>query len=106
MELVEFLTYLSGVGVVAALSFVFERMVWFQALDAKYKEYVFFGACAVVALLAKAALVYVPVEILTEIGSWFSVVSTLFVYLFLGKQFHKVDKQEKYIEFTAEEMAE
>jgi hypothetical protein len=93
MELVEFLTYLSGVGVVAALSFVFERVDWFQMLDPKYKEYVFFGACVVVALGAKAILVYVPADALEQFAPWFASVASIFSYLFIGKAFHKVDKR-------------
>jgi hypothetical protein len=98
MELVTFLTYLSGVGVCVAASFVLERVVWYQALEPNVKDNVFFGVCAVVALAAQATLMFVPVEILNQIGPWFLTVSTLFSYLYLGKKFHKVDKKEKTVE--------
>jgi hypothetical protein len=98
MELVTFLTYLSGVGVCVAASFVFERVAWYQALEPNVKDNVFFGVCAVVALGAQAVLMFVPVEILNQIGPWFLTVSTLFSYLYLGKKFHQTDKKEKTVD--------
>jgi hypothetical protein len=102
MELVAFLTYLSGVGVCVAASFVLERIAWYQALEPNVKDNVFFGVCAVVALSAQAVLMFVPVEVLNQIGPWFLTVSTLFSYLYLGKTFHKVDKKEKTVDAAYE----
>jgi drug/metabolite transporter (DMT)-like permease len=90
---VDFLTMLSGVGVVGAVSYVLERMPWFQKLSGDIKEYVFFAICAVISVAAYATITYVPADVLSQITPWFTVVATLFTYLFLGKKFHEVDKK-------------
>lgn len=93
MGLPEFLTYASGVGVVAIVSFIFERMSWYQNLESSVKEYVFFGACVVTALGAFAIKTYVPVEMLEQAAPWFGIIGSIFAYQFLGNAYHKIDKK-------------
>lgn len=94
MELSEFLVYLSGVGVIAVVSFLFEDWAWYQSLIGKTKQLVFFGACVVVALGAQAINTFVSPVILEQIAPWFATVAVIFAYVFLGSGFHQTTKLE------------
>ena len=94
MLLKDFLTFLGGVGVVAAVSWVWEYFGWGAAMDAKKKQMIFFAVCVVVALAAYATTVYVPQTVLDQIAPFFAVVATIFTYLFLGNNFHQVTKDQ------------
>lgn len=92
MSLNDFLIYLAGVGAIAAISWLWEYFGWFADMEAKNKKLVLFGFSAVVALGAYAVQVYVPSAILDQIAPFFLIVSSIFVYLFVGDGFHKVTK--------------
>jgi drug/metabolite transporter (DMT)-like permease len=97
MTLSDFLVLLSGVGVIAAVSWVIEYFGWFQSLEAKKKQLFFFVICVVVALAAYCIKTFVPVDVLEQIAPFFELVAAIFAYLFLGEKFHastKVDKTE------------
>lgn len=94
MGLNEFLVWLTGGGVVICLSWLFERIDWYQNLEAKMKRLVFFLSCVLVALGAYAVQVYVPADILSMLAPYFAIVASLF-YQILGDTFHKNDKAVK-----------
>lgn len=94
MLLKDFLTFLGGVGVVAAVSWVWDYFGWGATMDAKKKQMIFFGVCVVVALLAYCVTVFVPASTLDQIAPFFAVVATIFAYLFLGSNFHQVTKDQ------------
>lgn len=83
---------MSAAGAIACVSWAFERMSWFQNLSSEAKEWTMFAGSALVALAARAVVVYVPADMLTQIAPWFEMVVAIFVTLFLSKGFHKVDK--------------
>jgi hypothetical protein len=93
MDLTSFLTWLvvSG-GSISVVSWLFERMNWFQALASDVKDYTIFGASVVVGCGALAVVTYVPAEVLAAIAPYFLVVSGTFATVFMGKAFHRVDK--------------
>jgi hypothetical protein len=94
MDLTSFLTWLvvSG-GSISVVSWLFERMNWFQALASDVKDYTIFGASVVVGCGALAVVTYVPAEVLAAIAPYFLVVSGTFATVFMGKAFHAVDKK-------------
>lgn len=93
MDLTSFLTWLvaSG-GSISVVSWLFERMSWFQALTSEAKDYTIFGAAAAVSCGAMAIVAYVPAETLAAIAPYFLAVSSIFATVFIGKAFHRVDK--------------
>jgi hypothetical protein len=93
MTLTNFLIWLVGGGSIIGISWLFERLTWYQSLVANVKQWIFFGACAVVSLAAYAVQTYVPVVSLQALAPWFQIVAGLFVALFLGNQFHSNDKK-------------
>ncbi len=89
----EFLQWLLGSGgTVIAASWILERIPWFQAKTAEFKEWFFFGVVSVIWALAYAITTYVPTTIITAIQPWFLGISGLFVVVVVGKLFHKADK--------------
>jgi hypothetical protein len=94
MLLKDFLTFLGGVGVVAAVSWVIEYFNLFAGMEAKKKQLFFFLICIVVALAAYSVTVFVPVATLEQIGPFFAIVATIFSYLFLGTNFHETTKDK------------
>jgi len=97
MTLNDFLVLLGGVGVVAAVSWVFEYFAWFQNTEPKKKQLIFFGTCVLIALAAYCIQAFVPAEMLKAIAPFFEIIAVIFSYLFLGEKFHtstKVDKEQ------------
>jgi tetrahydromethanopterin S-methyltransferase subunit H len=90
----------TSVGAIAVASWVCERWNWFQALESSAKEYGFFGVVVVIACASKAILLYVPVDVLSMIAPWFELIAGIFVALFLGKAYHKIDKKEKTVDVS------
>ena len=86
------LVYLSGVGVVAVVSWLFEEWAWYQSLIGRTKQLVFFGACLVIAFAAMAVNTYVDPAVLEQIAPWFATAAAIFVNVFLGTSFHKQTK--------------
>ena len=92
MMLNDFLVYLSGVGVIAAVSWLWEYFDWFPTMEVKNKKLLLFGISAIVALSAYAVQTYVPVDIINQIAPFFSIIAVLFINLFAAESFHAVTK--------------
>ncbi len=92
MSINEFLVYLTGVGVVAVISWLFEGWGWFQGLQGRVKQVVFFLACAIVAIAAQLVIFFVPSAVLEAIAPYFTIIAGLFAYVFLGSGYHKATK--------------
>lgn len=97
MELMEFLVWLSGVGSVVAISWIFEyfQFAWFEGLEPKKKQLVFLVISAIVGIGAKLILEFVPTETIATLAEYFSVLFAIFAYLFLGDTFHAKTKTDK-----------
>jgi hypothetical protein len=96
MNLNDFLIWLVGSGgAVIAASWIFERIPWFVAKTADFKEWFFFGVVSIIWAGAYAVLTYVPADIIAAIQPWFLGISGLFVTVVVGKIFHKADKIDK-----------
>lgn len=96
MELQEFLVWLSGVGAVFAVSWIFEffQFAWFENLESKKKQLVFLVISVVVGVGAKLVLDYAPENIIAFVADYFPVVFAIFSYLFLGDGFHTSTKTD------------
>jgi hypothetical protein len=93
MSLNEFLIWLSSAGGnIALVSWILERSSWFGALESDVKEYVLVAFSIVVAVLGYVVLTYVPVETLTMLAPYFTIVYAAISTVILGKTFHKIDK--------------
>jgi hypothetical protein len=92
MTLTDFLVWVSAGGSVLAVSFIMERIDWFQKLESKTKELIMFMASAVLAMGAIAVQQFVPVATLNAMAPYFASVAGIFGMIFLAKAFHKVDK--------------
>lgn len=89
----QFLTWLyAGGGSIAVISWIMERVKWFQSLTSEMRELVMFILSVVVGIGAFAIVQYAPKEFLDAIGPYFSIIASIFGVIFMGKFFHKVDK--------------
>jgi hypothetical protein len=82
---------IGGGGSIMAVSWLLERMAWFQALTSDQRDYVIFGLAAGVGCGALAVVNYVPATVLDAIAPYFLVLASVFVTVFLAKTFHKAD---------------
>jgi hypothetical protein len=83
---------ISGGGSILAVSWLFERMKWFQNLASESKDYVIFAVSAVVGCGALALVTYVPAAVMAAIAPYFLILASVFVTVFIAKAFHKADK--------------
>ena len=79
-------------GSIAAVSWILERVAWFQNQPSQNKDYIIFGLSVVVGIFAQLLLTYLPKETIEVITPYFAIVSSIFGTVFLAKGFHKVDK--------------
>lgn len=94
LDLTKVLTYLVGGGSVLATSWILERVAWYQALDSRWKEWVFFGVASIIAVTSYLLPIYAP-DLLESLKPFFVIVAGVFSYVFLGKKFHETDKELK-----------
>ena len=100
MDLTGFLVWLSvGGGGAIASSWIWERIPWFQALEASYKQLVYFASCVILSVLAFLVQTYVPAETLTQLAPYFLIVASSFSTVFLGTNFHRASKVEEIKKF-------
>ena len=93
MTLADFLIWLSvGGGGALASSWIWERIPWFQGLEATYKQLVFFASCVVLSTVAFVTQTYVPQEVLNQLAPYFAIVASSFTAVFVGTSFHKSSK--------------
>lgn len=93
MGLSEFLQWLVGSGgAIIAASWILERIPWFQAKTAEFKEWFFFAVTAVLWAGAYSVVTYVPQSVIAAVQPWFLGISGLFAAVVIGKLFHKADK--------------
>lgn len=94
LDIGAFLQWLiGGGGSILAVSWLLERMAWFQALSSNAKDNTIFGASVVVGGGALAVVNYVPANILSAIAPYFLVVASTFATVFIAKTFHRADKK-------------
>jgi len=96
LDIKAFLQWLvGGGGSILAVSWILERMAWFQALNSDRKDYTIFGFAVIVGCGALAVVTYVPAIVLDSIAPFFLVISSIFVTIFIAKIFHQADKISK-----------
>ena len=91
----EFLVFLfAGGGNVVIGSWVLEKLDWFQSLESKKKEYVFYVVGVVLALVAYSVITFVPAETIEQISPFFAVLYTILTSLIGGDVFHRFTKKD------------
>lgn len=92
-SLPEFLQWLiGGGGSILAVSWILERIPWFQSLTSDQRDYAIFGMSVVVGCGALAVVTYVPAEIISDIAPYFLIIASTFATVFIAKLFHSQDK--------------
>ena len=94
MDLNDFLVWLSGAGGIIAVSYFAEKSSWFQAKSSEAKQWLIFGASAVLAIGAYSVVTYVSPALLSQLAPFFTILSTLFASIFVGQAFHASSKTE------------
>jgi hypothetical protein len=95
MTFQEFLTWLvSACGASMAASWLLSKWAWFEAQTASMKQYVFFGASAVLAGIAYYLEMYQSAFV-TSFDPIFMMLAGLFGTIFLGSAFHYMTKLNK-----------
>jgi len=93
MDLQAFLQWLiGGGGSIVAVSWLLERMKWFQALSSDAKDYTIFGFSIMVGCSALVVVTHVPPAVLDAIAPYFLIIASTFAAVFIAKVFHRVDK--------------
>ena len=93
-DIIQALTWiLNSGGSIAIVSWIAERLPWFQAQTAQAKETIFLVASVAISLAAYLILTYVPADILAQISPFFTIVYGVFATVFLGKAAHLLDKK-------------
>lgn len=75
----------AGIGVAPLLSWILERMGWFQEIDSSAKQFIVFVSSAIISVCAFLVLKYVPANILKDIEPIVGIVVAAFT-TFYGTQ--------------------
>lgn len=92
-NLIDFLTWIVyGGGGAIAVSWILEKMPWYQEKPSNVKQNIYFGIVSVFTLIIYAILNYVRAEVLAMLTPWFGIIAVTFVNVYIGTGFHKVSK--------------
>lgn len=88
----QFLVWIiSGGGAAVVLSFVLERLSWFQAQSSTARQYIALAGTLALGLAAYAYLTLVPADIRAAVDPWFGVVAGLVAPWIASQLAHKAD---------------
>lgn len=92
-NLVEFLTWIVyGGGSAIAVSWILEKLPWYQEKTAEAKRNIFFGIVTTITLIIYAVLNYVPDTVLAALTPYFGIIAITFVNVYIGTGFHRANK--------------
>lgn len=92
-NLIDFLTWIVyGGGGAIAVSWILEKMLWYQEKPSNVKQNIYFGIVSGFTLIIYAILNYVPAEVLAMIAPWFGIIAVTFVNVYIGTGFHRASK--------------
>ena len=92
-NLIDFLTWIVyGGGGAIAVSWILEKMPWYQEKQSDVKQNIYFGIVSGFTLIVYAILNYVPAEVLAMIAPWFGIIAVTFVNVYIGTGFHRASK--------------
>ena len=92
-NLIDFLTWIVyGGGGAIAVSWILEKMPWYQEKPSGVKQNIYFGIVSVFTLIIYAILNYVPAEVLAMLTPWFGIIAVTFVNVYIGTGFHRASK--------------
>jgi predicted tellurium resistance membrane protein TerC len=92
MTLRDFLVLLSGVGVVAAISWIVEYFQLFATAAPKTKQLIFFAICIVVGVGSQLIINFVSPAVIDSLSPYFGTIAIIFANLFLIDKFHQTTK--------------
>jgi len=94
MGINDFLLWLAtSAGASAVASWILERIpAYVKIAVATTKQWIFFGVCVLLAGGSYAIVTYVPADVLSALAPWFGMVAAVFLSVFTGTGFHKIDK--------------
>ena len=92
-NLIDFLTWIVyGGGGAIAVSWILEKMPWYQEKPSNVKQNIYFGIVSVFTLIIYAILNYVRAEVLAMLTPWFGIIAVTFVNVYIGTGFHRASK--------------
>lgn len=96
MTLQDFLVWLAaGGGSVALLSWIAERVAWFQTLTSENRKYAMIAGSVVIAIVAKLLLDFVPQTAIDIAAPYFGVAYGVILIYLQNQVAHRIDTQAK-----------
>ena len=93
VDFAEFLQWIVyGGGGAIAVSWILEKLSWYQNKSADAKRNIFFGIVSAFTILVYVVLTYVPSNIIDAIAPYFGIVAVAFLNIYIGTGFHSVTK--------------
>jgi len=85
-DLIQFLTWLSvSGGAVIAAAWIWNQIDWFKLQSQKAENWIMLGTALALALLSKAALLYIPPDVLAQIQPWFETIAGIVAVFLTGR---------------------
>ena len=92
-NLIDFLTWIVyGGGGAIAVSWILERMAWYQEKPSNAKQNIYFGIVSAFTLIIYSIMTYVPADIIAVLSPWFGIIAVIFVNVYIGTGFHRASK--------------
>ena len=94
-NLVEFLTWIVyGGGGAIAVSWILEKLSWYQEKPAETKRNIYFGIVTAFTLIIYVILNFVPTTVLDALSPYFGIIAVTFVNVYIGTGFHRANKTQ------------
>lgn len=85
----------NGGGSAMLVSFILEKIPWYQNQTSDNKRYLFFGLTFLLTVSGYLTITYVPRDVINTMAPYFAMGYTTFASVFLGTAFHKITKDAK-----------
>lgn len=95
MTLNEFLVWMGSGGSIVFVSWIAERIAWFQALSKDAKQWVIYVSSVILSFIAYSVSTYASPELLAQLAPFFTILSASFISIFLGQAFYFFSKDKK-----------
>lgn len=89
-EFLQWIVYGGGGAIV--VSWILEKLTWYQEKPADTKKNIFFGVVTAFTVLIYVVLAYVPENIVEAIAPYFNIVAVTFLSVYVGTAYHRVSK--------------
>lgn len=89
-EFLQWIVY--GGGGAIAVSWILEKLAWYQEKSADAKRNIFFGIVAAFTVLVYVVLTYVPASVVEAIAPYFGILAITFLNVYIGTGYHRASK--------------